>query len=1587
MAGVAPSVKAQKLPTPIFSNVCKAYPNSYRARSCRYHRANLRILLAVVGVAVMFLASSPIQIVTAHDQSPAVGGSLAHHVARETPSVTANASCNSVQPVGLSPQLLPAICVGPQVLCQPGSTTCGSYPSTTRAHLWVNSTGNTTITPWVQVVFVLETTPYDGVYDPSVGDTGGNGPGNNPADPCAGPCAESLGVPYFVNNVAKISHGITMKNIGVANSPHVTFSLVDYFSNYDPTSTSTDSHDDGDGSEYNVDVSTFEQATTFATTVTAMATSNPSTLFGGGCPNNGWNYSTHVYCDSDFSDNFLQTSMITAIYGGLHGSGLGWINNSTTYHVVVWMGSSLPRDPSHSGDWCVTYNDYASKTCPDATSTSEPAYTYGSGIVEPAGETLASIAKIAKQEHVIIDSIDLPDGLTELTPPNPVVAGDTDYIESTSAEITDAKQDITNMLSAGCYLATATGGNWEGPSPTSTGVGFTCSAAATGNNDGNLTDTWCAYSSTAGCWPGWNKDTSLGWALTNINFPPTKILFNVTGWMKEGSFTFSPYTGFTMDTTWMTYYCLHNGVDVSSQCKSAISHPLGAGYAWDWPYGTMNPDDVWSVSFNVTVNSNYPSNQQNNSVPVDNCLTANWTGCPGAGGIPYTQVFYMNYTSYNYTQPFPPAYVKVMASPNVPVLSSVSLSPSSTNVFVGHTQAFTVTPSCTGGPCPAGTTYSWVLTNNLGTLSSYTGSSVTFTAASTSGSLGIFVNGTLNSLTIQSSPDIITVFTLASVSVNPVSAALTSGGQQAFTATPTCTIACPAGVTFSWTLTNGLGSLNSSTGATVTFTAGSSGGNVSLFVNATLLSVTRQSSAVPISIALIILTSVSVSPASVNIATGASAPFTAYSFCAAGPCPLGTTYSWTLTNGLGSLSSSSGPMVTFTAGPTNGTDILFVNGTLNGIRQQSTPAYIFIAPNSVQLVAVSITPSSGNVVTGGSTAFVATVVCSGGTCPSGTTFSWTLTNSLGNLSSRTGASVTFTAGVAAGTVNLFVNASLNGTTRMSSPVPITIGTPAIVLSSVSVIPISANLNTGATQNFVATPGCTGGACPSGTLYAWTLTRSLGTLSSSNGSSITFTAGSVAGMFALFVNATLNGVTKQSPAVIITIGTAYTLSAVSVSPSSATLNSSSSQAFTSVPTCFGGSCPAGITYSWALTNSLATLNSSVGPTVLVTAGMPGGIVLLFVNATLHGATVQSVPATITIFVPSLNSVSITPSTANLETGNKQVFTATPSCNDGPCPSGTTYVWSLSNTATGSLNAYSGSQVTFTAGGLPGTVNLYVSATLNGNTKDSSAVPITVTSPTATLLSVSVSPASDSILTSGEQSFTATPQCTGGACPSGTTYLWTIARSGMGTVSSTTTATVVFTAGTAAGSVSLWVNATLNGVKADGFAMITITALSTAPTLSTVTVTANPSSTTLNQGDTRILLATPSCSGGACPSGITYSWSVTSALGSLSSSTESSVTFTAGEAAGTVTIFVNATLNGVTVRSEPTTFVISSSTPASSGAGIDYLWTVVAIASLVAVSLVVMILLERRRKKDAGMQAVSPNYEDLSAGNHLEPPSQG
>jgi ribosomal protein L32 len=127
-----------------------------------------------------------------------------------------------------------------------------------------------------------------------------------------------------------------------------------------------------------------------------------------------------------------------------------------------------------------------------------------------------------------------------------------------------------------------------------------------------------------------------------------------------------------------------------------------------------------------------------------------------------------------------------------------------------------------------------------------TGATVTFSAKNTAGTVGLFVNVTLNG-TVKGGVAIITVTvpapTLTSVAVNPATASLTSGGKQVFTATPTCSATCPSGITYTWSLGNNDGNITAATGASTTFTAGNTSGVVSLKVTATLNGVSKSDAA------------------------------------------------------------------------------------------------------------------------------------------------------------------------------------------------------------------------------------------------------------------------------------------------------------------------------------------------------------------------------------------------------------------------------------------------------------------------------------------------------------------------------------------------------------------------------------------------------------------------------------------------------------------------------------------------------------------------------------------------------------------------
>jgi kumamolisin len=573
--------------------------------------------------------------------------------------------------------------------------------------------------------------------------------------------------------------------------------------------------------------------------------------------------------------------------------------------------------------------------------------------------------------------------------------------------------------------------------------------------------------------------------------------------------------------------------------------------------------------------------------------------------------------------------ITIGGSPTV-TLNSVAVSPTNPTVSTSGTLPFTATPTCSS-TCPGTITYSWALTSaTLGTLSG-SGTSDTFTAGTTAGTVGLYVNATLSGTT-KTASTIITVTstptTISSVAVSPTTPTVTTGGQQAFTATPTCSATCPGTITYAWVLTSTtLGTLAGS-GTTDTFTAGTTAGTVGMYVNATLGATTVSTSTIiTVSAQTISLTGVTMSPTTPNVASGSQTVFTATPTCTPS-CPgSGISYVWALSStSLGTLSGSA-TTDTFTAGTTAGTVSIYVNATYNSVTQGATT---IITVNGPTLDSVAVSPLAPSVTASSQTSFTAAPSCTPSCPTSGLGYTWSLTStSLGSLSGS-GSSVTFTALTTSGTVGIFVNASLGTTVEEANTVITVSGTSTVTLNSVSVSPIGQSVASGKTQVYTATPVCSS-TCPTIT-YVWSLTRSaLGSLSGS-GSSETFTAGTTAMTGGIFVNATLSLTTKEaSTTITVTTSSSVALTGISVSPSTISVSTGSEETFTATITCTGGNtCPSGTVYSWTLSNADGNISTSgvTSSSAMFTAGNSVGTEQLTVTATLSGV-VQTTSAVISI----------------------------------------------------------------------------------------------------------------------------------------------------------------------------------------------------------------------------------------------------------------------------------------------------------------------------------------------------------------------
>src|SRR5206468_3343642 len=210
-----------------------------------------------------------------------------------------------------------------------------------------------------------------------------------------------------------------------------------------------------------------------------------------------------------------------------------------------------------------------------------------------------------------------------------------------------------------------------------------------------------------------------------------------------------------------------------------------------------------------------------------------------------------------------------------------------------------------------------------------------------------------------------------------------------------------------------------------------------------------------------------------------------------------------------------------------------------------------------------------------------------------------------------------------------------------------------------------------------------------------------------------------------------------------------VSSVTVSPASATVQVGQTVQLTATPKDASGNPLTGRMVTWSSSNNSVASVTSSG---LVSGGAAGSATI---TATSEG---QSGTASITVTSVPVASVSVTPTSANVNEGKTVQLTATPKDGGGNPLSGRTIAWSSSNTAVATVSS-SG----LVTGKVAGSAT--ITATSEGQ---SGASAITVVH--VPVASVTVSPASGSVPAGSTLQLTATPKDASGNALTGRTITW-------------------------------------------------------------------------------------------------------------------------------------------------------------------------------------------------------------------------
>ncbi len=674
----------------------------------------------------------------------------------------------------------------------------------------------------------------------------------------------------------------------------------------------------------------------------------------------------------------------------------------------------------------------------------------------------------------------------------------------------------------------------------------------------------------------------------------------------------------------------------------------------------------------------------------------------------------------------------------------------------------------------------------------------------------------------------VSINTPVAVTITPTSAQVLTGAQQQFKATVTGST--DTAVTWSVTGAGCSGAACGTISSSGLYTAPATVPNpATVSVIATSQADPTKSASATVAIQSAV--AVTISPTSATVPTAGQQQFTA-TVTGTG----NTAVTWSL-SGVGCSGtacgklSSSGLYTAPTKVPTPPT--VSVTAT-----SQADPTKSATATVTITLVQVSVSPATATVVTGAQQQFTATVT---GTTNQAVTWSLSGTGCSGSACGSITSSGLYTAPSAVpNPATVTVTATSQADPSKSGTATVTVAVPI----GVTVSPSNAQVVTGAKQQFTATvagtqnqavtwslsgAGCSGSTC--GTITSVGL----------------YTAPSkVPSPPTVTVTATSQADPSKSGTATVTVVVPIS---VTVSPSSAQVVVGTQQQFTAIVT---GTQNQSVAWSLSGTGCSGSTCGTITSTGLYTApSVVPNPATVTVTATSNADPTKSGTATVTV-LPGI-AVTVSPVSANVQTGAQQAFTAT--------VTGTTnhaVTWSLSGsgctgTACGTIN----SSGLYTApASIPSPPNVGVIATSQADPTKSGTAIVTVVAP----IVVTVSPATAQVFEGAQQQFTATVSGT-----SNTAVTWSLKGTGCtGSTCGTINSSGLYTAPNSVPSpptVTVTATSQADPTKS-GTATVTV--------LPPVVVKISPTSATLNAGDTKQFTATVTGS-----TDTAVSWSVSGA----------------------------------------------------------------------------------------------------------------